>query len=64
MQQAGCGALWNLAANSRANALAIEHAGGLTAIASARRAFPSHAGVTQMADGATAAIEASKRRRW
>jgi hypothetical protein len=58
VQRYGCGVLWNM--SLRGCALAIRSAGGLAAIATARKAFPSNADLTRNADGATKAINRCK----
>eukprot|EP01048_Picozoa_sp_COSAG05_P019626 COSAG05_NODE_3123_length_2306_cov_1.765745_2_plen_599_part_00 len=58
VQQYGCTALWSIAnTTSKDNAVAIQQAGGVKAIANATRAFPSDAEVRRAVDGAMKVIE-------
>ena len=57
VQAKGCGALWNIANKNKDNAVAIHQAGGVEAIASATKAFPSDAELRRYADGAMKVIK-------
>ena len=52
MQEQGCWALWNLAANNDANQVKIGEAGGVDAVVKAMQTHLQHAGVQEQGCGA------------